>query len=189
MVERSDMPYLNCPGCGLTIYSAARHATSDECPRCAAPLRAVRRPPRLEAPNVGEQNSRHPGSGRSREEVSPPPASADLDVRILEAAFGTHVEVSGRLTYPLVTRLDTVLDQIDPPTKRLVVDLRAISDLDSSGLASLLAAYVRSRREDFEFLVVVPPGAPYRRIFELTRADQWLSLIEDLDGATLDRTW
>jgi anti-anti-sigma factor len=181
------MPYLNCATCGLTVYTAATYGTSDECPRCGAPLRAVRRPPRLDPADREQPTSGHPRPSRSAAEEIPPAASPDLDVRLREAALGTYVEVSGQLTYPLVTRLETVLGEIDPPTKRLVVDLRAISDLDSSGLAVLLTAYARSRREDFEFLVVAPPGAHYRRIFELTGTDRWLRLIDDLDAATRDR--
>ena len=32
------MPYLNCPNCGLTLYSAAGYATTDACPACACAL-------------------------------------------------------------------------------------------------------------------------------------------------------
>jgi hypothetical protein len=32
------MPYLSCPGCRLTVYSAAARSTVDHCPRCDARL-------------------------------------------------------------------------------------------------------------------------------------------------------
>lgn len=32
------MPYMSCPACALTTYSAATFATLDECPRCAATI-------------------------------------------------------------------------------------------------------------------------------------------------------
>lgn len=32
------MPYLICPRCRLTTYSAALWSSVDECPRCGAPL-------------------------------------------------------------------------------------------------------------------------------------------------------
>ena len=35
------MPYLNCPDCQLTVYSAARYSTADYCPACGAPIGAV----------------------------------------------------------------------------------------------------------------------------------------------------
>ena len=37
------MPYLNCPSCGMAVYSAAAWSTADDCPRCLARLR-VRAP-------------------------------------------------------------------------------------------------------------------------------------------------
>jgi hypothetical protein len=33
------VPYLNCPSCGLRIYTAARHLAADECPKCGTELR------------------------------------------------------------------------------------------------------------------------------------------------------
>jgi Zn-finger nucleic acid-binding protein len=47
------MPYLNCPSCRLTVYSAPTSVSSEECPRCRAKLGKVSRlfrsalPPRL----------------------------------------------------------------------------------------------------------------------------------------------
>ena len=32
------MPYVNCPNCGLTLYSAAGYATTDACPACEREL-------------------------------------------------------------------------------------------------------------------------------------------------------
>jgi anti-sigma regulatory factor (Ser/Thr protein kinase) len=38
------MPYLQCPGCRLSLYSAAGHAlAADECPVCDTPLDGARR--------------------------------------------------------------------------------------------------------------------------------------------------
>ena len=32
------MPYISCPGCRLTVYSAAAHSTVEHCPRCGERL-------------------------------------------------------------------------------------------------------------------------------------------------------
>ena len=32
------MPYIHCPQCRLTVYSAARYSTREGCPRCDASL-------------------------------------------------------------------------------------------------------------------------------------------------------
>jgi hypothetical protein len=38
------MPYILCPACGLTSYSAAGRSTHDYCPRCDASLEPLGRP-------------------------------------------------------------------------------------------------------------------------------------------------
>jgi serine/threonine-protein kinase RsbW len=50
---RSLLPYVNCPNCGLMLYTAAAYSTTDACPRCeralsaAVPRRSLRRRSRL----------------------------------------------------------------------------------------------------------------------------------------------
>jgi hypothetical protein len=70
------MPYLNCPNCRLSVYSAAAYATLDYCPRCDARLGQTRRlflsplPDRL----MGRPATA-PG-GAPIEPADPPPAPA-----------------------------------------------------------------------------------------------------------------
>jgi hypothetical protein len=68
------MPYLNCPSCRLSVYSAAVYTTLDYCPRCDArlgqtrrlflsplPERLMGRPPTAPGgPSPGEQASDRP---------------------------------------------------------------------------------------------------------------------------------
>ena len=35
------MPLMCCPTCGLTVYSAAGHSTTDDCPQCGHVLPPV----------------------------------------------------------------------------------------------------------------------------------------------------
>jgi hypothetical protein len=37
------MPYLNCPGCRLTVYAAPTEDSLERCPRCSSALGAVRK--------------------------------------------------------------------------------------------------------------------------------------------------
>lgn len=37
------MPYVTCPRCELTAYTAARWTTTDDCPACGTPLAGARR--------------------------------------------------------------------------------------------------------------------------------------------------
>ncbi len=38
LLEPRTMPYVVCPTCDLTVYSAAKVSTVDECPRCGTML-------------------------------------------------------------------------------------------------------------------------------------------------------
>jgi hypothetical protein len=38
------MPYVTCPSCHVSTYSAARWSTREACPRCGGPLTAPQRP-------------------------------------------------------------------------------------------------------------------------------------------------
>jgi hypothetical protein len=40
------MPYVRCPSCHVSAYSAARWSTREACPRCGATLAAPSRPAR-----------------------------------------------------------------------------------------------------------------------------------------------
>ena len=48
------MPYLHCPECRLSTYSAAGHSTIDHCPRCDASLEGAPRSLFALQPGVGD---------------------------------------------------------------------------------------------------------------------------------------
>jgi anti-anti-sigma factor len=60
----------------------------------------------------------------------------------------------------------------------LVVDLRGLSFIDSSGLRLLLMAGERARKDDRRLVVVRGPSE-VDRIFEITGADQQLELVSE----------
>ncbi|MGH2949544.1 MAG: STAS domain-containing protein [Solirubrobacteraceae bacterium] len=59
---------------------------------------------------------------------------------------------------------------------RIVLDLRGVSFLDSSGLKTILDAHAASRTASVEFAVIQGP-APVRRIFELTGTEVALQFV------------
>ena len=59
--------------------------------------------------------------------------------------------------------------------RRVVVDLRAVTFLDSSTLALLLAAHGRQQARDGELLILVGPHTP-RTTFEVTGFDRLLTI-------------
>ena len=58
---------------------------------------------------------------------------------------------------------------------RVVLDLTAVTFLDSTGLGTIVGALRRLREAEGELLVVLPES-PARRIFEITGLDQVLSV-------------
>lgn len=63
-----------------------------------------------------------------------------------------------------------------PPT--LVLDLRELTFMDSTGLRIIVAADGRAR-EQARRLVLVRGAEPVQRIFEMTRLDERLEIVDD----------
>jgi anti-anti-sigma factor len=71
------------------------------------------------------------------------------------------------------------------PPPLLVVDLREVTFLDSSGLR-LILRLDRGQREAGSRLAVVRGGRRVARVLELTGADEHLDLVDDPEQATQD---
>ena len=74
------------------------------------------------------------------------------------------------------------LDGMESPA-RLVLDLRALSFLDSTGLHLLVALNQRAKRDGFR-LALLAPAAPIDRPIRLTGLDQVLPIVAPDDAAT-----
>jgi anti-anti-sigma factor len=109
-----------------------------------------------------------------------PPAPVSLDV--VRRNGVTVLTLEGELdvlTAPaLRDRLDLELDHDRP----CVVDLRAVTFIDSSALSALLGAQRRSAQQNLAFILVLgPPGSPVRRLIEIVMVK--LDIRADLDTA------
>jgi anti-anti-sigma factor len=69
-------------------------------------------------------------------------------------------------------------------TRRVVVDLRLVTFLDSSGLNALVNAKraLAARRQALDLVVVAPEG-PVRRVLEITQLTGPLGVVGSLDDA------
>jgi acetyl-CoA carboxylase beta subunit len=73
------MPYLICPRCRLTTYSAALWSSIDVCPRCGehlpprpgATVTSIASHPRFVSPDVGEAGD-HPPIDEDDTSIEPP---------------------------------------------------------------------------------------------------------------------
>ena len=110
--------------------------------------------------------------------MSPDPAA------VSSAAFKIHTETredalvihcSGRLTSEHSGSLKTHVKGMLPQTKRIVLDLRELNRMDSSGLGAIVGLYVSAKKEKCEFLVINYNSA-IRDLFGVTNV---LSMFED----------
>jgi anti-anti-sigma factor len=108
-----------------------------------------------------------------------PPTFA-VDVRHAEGV--AIVEPHGELDLDTVERLRAALDDTEG-AGRLVLDLRGLSFIDSTGLRLLVALHQRSQRDGFE-LTLVPPPAPANRAIQLCGLDRALPFVavDPVDG-------
>jgi anti-anti-sigma factor len=81
----------------------------------------------------------------------------------------TVLRARGELALTAKPRFGKLLAAVDPRrTSRLVIDLADVTFIDSPGLAMVLEAWSKARRERLEFAVVLGDG-PARRAFETAR--------------------
>lgn len=98
----------------------------------------------------------------------------------MTAATAVHVEARGELDLATVPELLARIAPHRRPGNRVVIDLRPLTFMDSSGLRMLLVLHEASAGEGWELAVVQGPPE-VQRVFELTGMDQLLPFV----GATL----
>ena len=103
-----------------------------------------------------------------------------LDVTEQEARPGAvRLTLTGELDLATAYTFDRRLLEVEAKHPSLVVvDLRAVTMLDSTGLARLVSAQRRARRGGWR-LVLVRGGRTVMRVLQTTRLDEMLELTSD----------
>jgi anti-anti-sigma factor len=102
-----------------------------------------------------------------------------LEVTLERAKGGLVVRVGGELDLASGDKLERELIKAEKKAPELlVIDMRELSFIDSSGLRLLLVAAQRARDEKRR-LVVVQGSPEVNRILEITGADQQLELVSE----------
>jgi anti-sigma B factor antagonist len=92
----------------------------------------------------------------------------------------TRVVLAGELDIASTEQLDEALATIEgEDLGTLVLDLRNVEFIDSTGLRTVIAADERARSADRRFVVVRGPGA-VERLFSVTQLDQRFEIVDDL---------
>jgi len=90
-----------------------------------------------------------------------------------------RLALTGELDIAGAARVEQELDRIErQPPATIVLDLRQLAFMDSTGLRVIIAADCRAR-EQGRRLVVVRGTDTVQRIMEMTRLDERLEIVDD----------
>ena len=95
------------------------------------------------------------------------------------------VSISGSCTMEQSTRIGEELEPLatDPAVKVLIIDLRDLDFIESSGLGGMIAAYLKCRKRGAEVRLVGPVPA-IMRVLEITQLDKLFRVCDTLETAT-----
>jgi anti-sigma B factor antagonist len=116
------------------------------------------------------------GATRALEVAGPQPFAVEVQQRDAVAI----VQPRGELDLVTVETLRAALDGI-ASTERLVLDLRSLSFIDSTGLQLLVALDQRAQRDGCQ-LTLVAPAAPVDRAIQLCGLDKKLPFVAVVDA-------
>lgn len=106
-----------------------------------------------------------------------------FDVR-LERRHGAVVVVArGELDLRTAEELRNVLGDPNLQADTVVLDLRELTFLDSSGLSVVVGEHQRAAQQGFRFAVAVGGAPTIARLFDLSGLRGTLTLVEDPDAA------
>jgi anti-anti-sigma factor len=107
------------------------------------------------------------------------PASAMLTIEEIEERGGVRLRLDGELDLVTAPWLARRLAKVEATNPSLVlIDLRDLTFMDSSGLRELFSAQRRARAAGRR-LVLVKGSAPIDRVLEMVRADRAMETVDD----------
>ena len=105
-----------------------------------------------------------------------------FEVTTTDRADGVIVALSGELDLATAPKLEDELRHVEARKPELIVlDLQALSFMDSSGLRSVLSADARAR-EAGRRLVLVRGDERVQRVLKVTRLDERLEIVDSVDA-------
>jgi anti-sigma B factor antagonist len=114
------------------------------------------------------RNRLHPRNGDNRPGTRGPDEGARFQVDAQPEPRGVRLCPVGEIDLATVGRVRRKIDEcVAAGCERLVLDLRGVTFMDSTGLHLVLDAHAAAREEGWELLVVEGPGS-VQRVFEVT---------------------
>jgi anti-sigma B factor antagonist len=103
-----------------------------------------------------------------------------LELSTSDRAGGAHVVLSGELDIATAPKLEEEVRRLEEEGRGLIVlDLRGLEFMDSSGLRALLAADTRARERGAR-VVLVRGDERIQRVLRITRLDERLEIVDDV---------
>jgi anti-anti-sigma factor len=135
-----------------------------------------------EATSLGQDTREAAGQGRGpmRARAAPVAGLEPFAVEVQWRDDVATVQPRGELDAATVETLRNALDDING-AGRLVLDLRGLSFIDSTGLHLLVALHQRAQREGFK-LTLVAPAPPVDRAIQLCGLDASLPFVSPVDA-------
>jgi anti-sigma B factor antagonist len=104
-------------------------------------------------------------------------------IRLEESEGRVRIEFEGELDVATTASAEEELRRVERRGARLIVlDLRRLTFMDSTGLRLLVSADARARGGDYRLAIIRGPDAVHR-VLELTGLDLRLNVIDDPDQA------
>jgi anti-anti-sigma factor len=108
-----------------------------------------------------------------------------LEVEITENGGVSILTLKGELDISGIARVEDELRQVEETAPAAVVlDLRSLTFMDSSGLRLVLEADMRARREARRFAIVPGPESVHR-VFLIALLDKRLEFVDDPSQVTV----
>jgi anti-anti-sigma factor len=95
----------------------------------------------------------------------------------------TMATISGEIDVSTVDQVAAALTGLSNRAIGLVVDLRSVDYMDSSGISLLHDLVLRLRRRSQMLVIVCPSGSAPRRVLELTALHTQAVVLDDLSDA------
>jgi anti-sigma B factor antagonist len=104
---------------------------------------------------------------------------SDFDLTIEQRGDRALVALSGELDISTGMRLETDLERVERDTPEVIVlDLRGLDFMDSTGLRIIINADARAR-ESGRRLVLIRGNDMVQRLLSVTRLDERLEIVQD----------
>jgi anti-sigma B factor antagonist len=133
--------------------------------------------------SAAAEDWRRTAAGGTLEMVGLEPFITEVERR----ADVTFVRPHGDLEIATAGRLHATLNGIES-AEHLVLDLRGLSFIDSTGLHLLVTLHKRAQRDGFQ-LTLVAPAAPVEKAIQLCGLDETLPFVEIVDAVQSDPGW